>query len=536
MIEKRGKFNITANLTKRKTLSTLLAKSFLEKKRLTYVPDRIGHLHDVQNAYWEEVDDSLKLISHEIQHSPPLKIGVMFSGGPAPGGLNVIWGLFDAIKQVHSDSQLIGFMNGADGLLHDEFIDIEQTHIEEIKNQGGFTLIGTGRTKIESIGQKEKALETIKKHRLNGLVFIGGDDTNTNAYHLSLFLEKNKSRCSVVGIPKTIDGDLKNAWIESSFGFDTATKTYSNMIGNLCRDAMSAKKYWFFVKLMGRSASHVTLECALQTKPNLAFISEEVSQNKTTLSQIVDKCVSVVRQRSKNGKNYGVILIPEGLLESCPDMNELIQECSDCARKGQKEEGLSQKNKELYDVLPKDIQQQIFSDLDPHGNVQFSLIETDKLIKEMVQERLQEEKEVKFKGFPVYYGYDGRCALPSNLDATYCFNLGIIAAVLVRDRKTGFMASIKGLSKSVKQWKAAGYPIHKMMSEEMRKGKMKEVIAKSLVSLKSAPFKKFSKDRGSLELNDLYESPGPVTFDDTGDERFCLTKTLWLEKEKKNFF
>ena len=508
----------------------------LEKARLNYEISVLSLLKKIQNAYWESDGDYIKLTTHEKQHSPPLRVGVMFSGGPASGGLNVIWGLYKGLQDIHPDCQLIGFMNGASGLLEDQTLEIKKEHIEEIKNQGGFTLIGTGRTKIESTDQKEKALETIKKHKLQGLVFIGGDDTNTNAYHLSEYFEQNNARCTVVGIPKTIDGDLKNEHIEASFGFDTATKTFSNMIGNLGKDSMSAKKYWFFVKLMGRSASHVTLECAMKTKPNLAFISEEIKEKAVTLKEIIDICTDTVIERAKIKKNYGVILIPEGLVEACPDVKELIDECNRLNKENKIADHLSQKNKVLFDTLPKEIQIQIFSDLDPHGNIQLSHIATDKLLIEMVKERLKGKEEVTFNGVGIFYGYDGRCCLPSNFDATYCYNLGLLSALLVRDRKTGYMACIKNLSLPIIDWVGAGISIKSMMTEEVRGGEKKEVIAKSLVDLKDKPFKFCAKERKQWRLNDYYESPGPMQFDDTANKGFLVTDTLLLEKKKKKFF
>ncbi len=511
-------------------------KSPFEIKRLDYEVEVLPLLKELENAYWKEEKDHIKLLAHQTQHSPPLRVGVMFSGGPASGGLNVIWGLYKGLKHIHSESKLIGFLDGADGLLKGKFIEIEENHISEIKNQGGFTLTGTGRTKIESTEQMEKALQVVKDNRLQGLVFIGGDDTNTNAYHLSEFFEQEKARCTVVGIPKTIDGDLKNSAIEASFGFDTATKTYSSMIGNLAKDALSSKKYWFFVKLMGRSASHVTLECALQTKPNLAFISEEIEKKGITFKEIVDICVKTVLQRAKLDKNYGVVLIPEGLIESCSDLKKMIEEWGRVKREGKGINDFSEEVKELFNSLPRSIQNQLTKDLDPHGNMQLSHVATDELLALMVENKVKEVESVKFKPVPIFYGYDGRCAPPSNFDATYCYNLGLIAALLVRDRKTGFIASVKGLNLPLGEWSGLAVPIKSMIKEEMRNGVKKQVIAKALVDLKGRPFKEFAKYRDKWQIEDHYTSPGPMQFDDQGKNGFYKTLTLELEQTKKSFF
>lgn len=517
-------------------LSKSPSKSPLEKKRLDYEVSVFPILKSIQNAYWKDEGNYIKLLAHETQHSPPLRVGVMFSGGPAAGGLNVLWGLHKGLKEIHSESVLIGFLDGAGGFLEDRQIEITEKEVSGIKNQGGFTLLGTGRTKIETFEQMEKALEVVKKNNLQGLVFVGGDDTNTNAYHLSKYLEKEKARCSVVGIPKTIDGDLKGAGIEASFGFDTATKTYSSMIGNLNKDALSAKKYWFFVKLMGRSASHVTLECALQTKPNLAFISEEVQKKKITFKQIVETVANTVIERAEQGKNYGTVLIPEGLIEACSDMKSMIDACNVLKKEGKSAADLMGSEKELFDALPTGIQKQLQKDLDPHGNMQLSLVSTDQLIAEMVEQKVKEMEKVQFKVVPVFYGYDGRCGLPSNFDATYCYNLGMIASILVRDRKSGYMASVKGLDLPVGEWMGIAIPIEGMITEEERDGKVKSVIAKALVDLKGKPFKEFSKARDKWRLEDRYESPGPIQFDDDGKTGFYKTLTLGLEQKKSSFF
>ena len=511
------------------------SKSPLEKARLHYEVEVLPLLKSIQNTYWKDDNKNIKLLAHETQHSPPLRVGVMFSGGPAPGGLNVLWGLYRGLKEIHNESVLIGFLDGASGFLEDRSIEFNDEIINQIKNQGGFTVIGTARTKIESESQMARSLEVVKANRLQGLVFIGGDDTNTNAYHLAKYLENEKARCSVIGIPKTIDGDLKGHGIEASFGFDTATKTYSNMIGNLATDAISCGKYWFFIKLMGRSASHVTLECALQTKPNLAFISEEIAKKKIPFSKIIDQCVKTVAERSKNGQNYGIALIPEGLIEACPDMKEMIDACNKLIREKKGLDNLTGDLKELFFSLPLSIQKQFQSDLDPHGNMQLSHIATDQLIAVMVEERVKDLENVKFKVVPIFYGYDGRCALPSNFDATYCYNLGLIASVLVRDRKTGYMAGIKDLNCTLGEWSAIAVPIVNMIQDEVRKGEIKAVITKSLVDLSGYPFKEFSKRRDKWRLEDHYEAPGPIQFTDTKEEELIKTITLNEEQKKRSF-
>jgi len=511
-----------------------LNKSPLETQRLNYSVDVFPLLRDIKSAYWKDEGNCIKLLAHEIQHSPALKVGVMFSGGPAPGGLNVLCGLYKGLKEIHPESALIGFLNGAGGFLKNDFLELGEDQIAQLRNQGGFSPLGTGRTKIESLDQMKKALEIVKEHRLQGLVFIGGDDTNTNAYHLSLFFEKENARCMVVGVPKTIDGDLKTKDIEASFGFDTATKTFSHMIGNLCRDAMSAKKYWFFIKLMGRAASHVTLECALKSKPNLAFITEEISANKTPFKKIIEECANIVIQRAQRNKNYGVILIPEGLIEGCFDMKEMIDQCNRLKREGKDLSHLQGPSQELFNSLPLHIQKQFETDVDPHGNMQLSHIATDQLLAEMVQERVKNHERVQFKVVPIFYGYDARCALPSNFDATYCYNLGLIASLLVRDRKNGYIASVKGLNDPVGEWSGFGIPIQTMMHQEERNGEIKSVIAKALVDLKGRPFKEFSKKRDQWKYEDMYESTGPIQFDDSSSS-FVKTLTLVLEQTKKSF-
>lgn len=422
----------------------------------------------------------------------PLRVGVLFSGGPAEGGSNVVAGLFDGLKEMHPDSELVGFLGGPAGILDKKMKSLRKEEIDLYRNVGGFHLLGTGRTKIETEEQFQKSLEVIRELKLDGLVFIGGDDTNTNAFHLATYIKNEK--CSIVGIPKTIDGDLKSKEIEISFGFDTACKVYSEIVGNIAFDALSSLKYWHFIKLMGRKASHVTLECALQTHPNLAFISEEVK----TLEHIIDTIAETIQTRAASGKKYGVILIPEGLIEFIP---------------------------KVFESLPKDVQKELQADLDPHGNIQVSKIETEKLLSQMVADR-----GVKFNAVHHFLGYEGRCAYPSVFDATYCYNLGLVAATHVHDRKTGVMAGLKGLAGPVASWKPIAVPLESMMVEEMRKGKKMKVIDKALVDLKGLVFAEFKKQRDRWRLEDSYQNPGPIQY--SGGMKDRITRTLELESSK----
>lgn len=419
----------------------------------------------------------------------PLKVGVLFSGGPAAGGANVIAGLFDELKETHVDSELIGFLGGPAGILDGKMKSLKKEEIDLHRNIGGFHLLGTGRKKIETEEEFQKSWDLIRKLKLDGLVFIGGDDTNTNAYHLAEFITSDD--CSIIGIPKTIDGDLKSKEIEISFGFDTACKTYSETIGNIAFDALSSLKYWHFIKLMGRKASHVTLECALQTQPNLAFISEE----SITLEHVVDSIVDTITSRAQKGKNYGVVLIPEGLIEFIP---------------------------KVFESLPKTVREELLEDLDPHGNLQVSKIETEKLLSSMVAER-----GVKFNVIHHFLGYEGRSAYPSIFDATYCYNLGRVAAYHVGERKTSIMAGLKNLGGPVSNWMPIAVPLKSMLVEEERKGKKKQVIEKALVDLKGPVFSAFSKQRDDFRLEDRYQNPGPIQY--AGPAKDAITKTLELE-------
>ena len=482
----------------------------------------------------------------------PVNVGVILSGGQAPGGHNVISGIFDGIKRIHPDSKLYGFLGGPGGLVKHEYVELTAEIVDEYRNTGGFDIIGSGRTKLEEEEQFEKGLEIANDLGLNALVVIGGDDSNTNACVLAEYYAAKNAGVQVIGCPKTIDGDLKNEMIETSFGFDTATKVYSELIGNIQRDANSAKKYWHFIKLMGRSASHIGLECALKTQPNICLISEEVAKKKETLAEIVDYMAEVVANRAERGDNFGVALIPEGLVEFVPEMKKLISELNDLLAEGTKTAEIFQNVKKSYRLewvaekishesavvfksLPAGIANQLTLDRDPHGNVQVSLIETEKLLGEMVKARLDEmKKDGKFVGkFGVQYhffGYEGRCAAPSNFDADYCYSLGYTAAVLVASGKTGYMSSVRNTTAPASEWVAGGVPITMMMNMEKRHGHMKPVIQKALVKLDGAPFKYFQSKRGEWAYKTDYVYPGPIQY--FGPTEVCdqPTETLKLEK------
>ena len=461
----------------------------------------------------------------------PMNVGVILSGGQAPGGHNVISGLFDGIKAINKNSKLYGFKNGPSGLVNHDYIELTSDIIDEYRNTGGFDMIGSGRTKLEEESQFDKGLEICKQLGIKAIVIIGGDDSNTNACVLAEYYLQHKSGIQVIGVPKTIDGDLKNEMIETSFGFDTATKVYSEVIGNIERDANSAKKYWHFIKLMGRSASHVTLECALKTQPNIALIGEEVEQKNESLDDIVTYIANVVKNRADQGMNYGVALIPEGLIEFIPAIKKLIQELNDMIAANQKEfdkisdndkikfisEHLSKENADLFKSLPETVSKQLALDRDPHGNVQVSLIATESLLAEMVSKKLDQwKKEGKYNGkFATqkhFFGYEGRCAAPSNFDADYCYSLGRVAALLIKSGKTGYMSSVRNLTKPAAEWVAGGIPITAMMNMEKRSGKMKPVIQKALVKLDNGPFKYFESKREEWAAKTLYKYPGPIQY------------------------
>ena len=485
----------------------------------------------------------------EKKEYSPINIGVILSGGQAPGGHNVICGLYDELKKQNSQNKLYGFLMGPGGLVDHKYIEMSDELIDEYRNTGGFDMIGSGRTKLEEESQFESGLEIIRQLGINAIVIIGGDDSNTNACVLAEYYAAKKCGVQVIGCPKTIDGDLKNEQIETSFGFDTACKTYAEVIGNIQRDANSARKYWHFIKLMGRSASHIALECALQCQPNICIISEEVEAKNQTLDDIVTYIASVVAQRTADGNNFGTVLIPEGLIEFIPAMKRLIAELNDllatpeAAQVPAEEQRqwilskLSKENASIYESLPEGVAKQLTMERDPHGNVQVSLIETEKLLSEMVAKKLQVWKaEGKFNGkFAAqhhFFGYEGRCAAPSNYDADYCYALGTSAAQLVANGKTGYMAIVKNTTAPADEWVAGGVPITMMMNIERRNGKMKPVIRKALVDLNGAPFKSFAAQRDEWARHTCFVYPGPIQY--FGPTEVCdqCTMTLKLEQAK----
>jgi pyrophosphate--fructose-6-phosphate 1-phosphotransferase len=479
----------------------------------------------------------------------PIVVGVILSGGPAPGGHNVIAGIFDAIKQIHPESSLIGFRNGPDGLLTNNGTEIDAKLLADYRNTGGFDIIGSGRTKLESEQDFLKALDTAKSRNLTALVVIGGDDSNSNASKLAEFAASRKAPLTIVGVPKTIDGDLKGEHIETSFGFDTACKVYSDLIGNIQRDAISARKYWHFIKLMGRSASHIGLECALQTRPNITLISEEVAQRQLTLKNIVDDIANTVAQRAANGEKFGTVLIPEGLIEFVPEMGVLIGELNETlahhgdafnaladlpAKRAFVAEKLTAPSASLYKSLPDDIANQLILDRDPHGNVQVARIDTQRLLIDLVEARLKDLKSAgtykgSFAPLPHYFGYEGRCAFPSNFDADYCYTLGFTAALLIREKLTGYICSVRGLTKPAAQWQAGGVPMAQMMNMERRHGKMVPVIKKALVELDSPAFREFEKHRATWAKETSYAFPGAIQYFGPAEVSDATTITLQLE-------
>ena len=475
----------------------------------------------------------------------PVNVGVILSGGQAPGGHNVISGLFDGIKKIHRDSRLFGFLMGPGGLVDHKYIELTAPIIAEYRNTGGFDIIGSGRTKLETKEQFDKGLEICKELGINALVIIGGDDSNTNAAVLAEYYKSIGAGVQVIGCPKTIDGDLKNECIETSFGFDTATKVYSEVIGNIQRDCNSAKKYWHFVKLMGRSASHIALECALQTQPNICIISEEVEAKNMTLNDVVNYIAEIVAARASYGNNFGTVLIPEGLIEFIPAIKKLIAELNNVLAAHADETAslsgsaleefiishLSPENAETIKSLPANVARQLMLDRDPHGNVQVSLIETEKLLSEMVARRLREMKkdgkyDGKFSPLHHFFGYEGRCADPSNFDADYCYTLGFNAACLINAGVTGYMSSVRNLVKPSVQWTTGGIPITMMMNIEHRNGADKPVIQKALVKLDDAPFKKFASQRDDWAMNTCYIYPGPIQY--FGPSEVCDQPSLTL--------
>ena len=482
---------------------------------------------------------------------PAMNVGVILSGGQAPGGHNVISGLFDGIKKLNQENKLYGFILGPGGLVDHNYMELTADIIDEYRNTGGFDIIGSGRTKLEAESQFEKGLEIIKELGIKALVIIGGDDSNTNACVLAEYYAAKKYGVQVIGCPKTIDGDLKNDMIETSFGFDTACKTYAEVIGNIQRDCNSARKYWHFIKLMGRSASHIALECALQVQPNVCIISEEVEAKDMSLDDVVASIAKVVADRAAQGHNFGTVLIPEGLVEFIPAMKRLIAELNDFLAANAEEFGqikkshqrdyiirkLSPENSAIYASLPEGVARQLTLDRDPHGNVQVSLIETEKLLSEMVATKLASWKEDgkyvgKFAAQHHFFGYEGRCAAPSNFDADYCYSLGYTASMLIADGKTGYMSSVRNTTAPAAEWIAGGVPITMMMNMERRHGEMKPVIQKALVKLDGTPFKAFAAQRDRWAIETDYVYPGPIQY--FGPTEVCdqATKTLQLEQKK----
>ena len=482
---------------------------------------------------------------------PAMNVGVILSGGQAPGGHNVISGIFDGIKSLNADSKLYGFILGPGGLVDHNYMELTAPIIDEYRNTGGFDIIGSGRTKLEAVEQFEKGYEILKKLDIKALVIIGGDDSNTNACVLAEYYAAKNYGVQVVGCPKTIDGDLKNEMIETSFGFDTACKVYSEVIGNIQRDCNSARKYWHFIKLMGRSASHIALECALQVQPNVCIVSEEVEAKDMSLDDVVTYIAQIVAERAKDGNNFGTVLIPEGLVEFIPAMKSLISELNDFLAANAEEfshikkshqrdyiiSKLSPANAAVYASLPEGVARQLTLDRDPHGNVQVSLIETEKLLSEMVATKLATWKaEGKFVGkFAAqhhFFGYEGRCAAPSNYDADYCYSLGYTASMLIADGKTGYMSSVRNTTAPAEEWIAGGVPITMMMNMERRHGEMKPVIQKALVRLDGAPFRTFAENREQWAKCTDFVYPGPIQY--FGPSAVCdqPTKTLLLEQGK----
>ena len=493
--------------------------------------------------------------SNVSKESEIRNVGVILSGGQAPGGHNVIAGLYDALKNANSANKLYGFLGGPSGIIDGKYVEFDDEFINAYRNTGGFDIIGSGRTKLETEEQFEKSLAVCKKLNISAVVIIGGDDSNTNAAMLAEWFVKHNAGVQVIGCPKTIDGDLKNEQIEISFGFDTATKTYAELIGNIERDANSAKKYWHFVKIMGRSASHVALEAALQTQPNITLISEEVQEKKMSLSSIIDYMTDIIVKRANAGKNFGIAVIPEGLIEFIPEMGSMISNLNDIMATLENdpafvnattirekfdivENRLEDENAKVYKSLPALIKGQLLADRDPHGNVQVSKIETEKLLIEMISTRLDELKEEgsfigKFSAQSHFFGYEGRCAFPSNFDADYCYSLGFNAFALISFGMTGYLSSVRNLTESADKWIAGGVPLTMMMNMEKRHGEMKPVIQKALVRLDGPVFKQLQDNREDWAMNDRYLFPGAIQY--FGPSSVCdiTTVTLQLERSKE---
>lgn len=548
----------------------------LQKERMAYKPKLAGILasgiKNIKLSLGEATSavtdkDEIKALFPHVYSQPIAKftsngtdlseekrnVGVILSGGQAPGGHNVIAGLYDAIKAQNPENKLYGFLGGPSGIVEGSYMEITDEIMDKYRNTGGFDIIGSGRTKLETESQFEKALEVCKKLNITAVVIIGGDDSNTNACLLAEWMKAKNTGISVIGCPKTIDGDLKNDQIEISFGFDTATKTYAELIGNIQRDANSAKKYWHFIKLMGRSASHVCLEAALQTQPNITLIGEEVEAKKQSLDEIVTYMANIITARANKGKNFGIALIPEGLIEFIPEMKVMISSLNDLLAGLEKDENyqsatqnekyeiiiskLDDASAKLFKSLPSQIKAQLLMDRDPHGNVQVSKIETEKLLIEMVREKLNEMKKQglykgKFSDQAHFFGYEGRCAAPSNFDADYCYSLGYNAFALIQAGLTGYLSSIKNTTKPASEWVAGGVPLTMMMNMEKRHGEMKPVIKKALVELNGPVFKALESHREKWALNDCYIFPGAIQYFGPSDVCDVTTITLQLEQEK----
>ena len=495
-----------------------------------------------------------EIVFEKGKNTSPVKrqvVGVILSGGQAPGGHNVVAGLFDALKATNKDNVLLGFKGGPSGLLEDKFVEITADFIDQYRNTGGFDIIGSGRTKLETEEQFKVAAEVCKKHGVTAIVIIGGDDSNTNAAVLAEFFAAHNTGVQVIGCPKTIDGDLKNEDIDCSFGFDTATKTYSELIGNIERDANSAKKYWHFIKVMGRSASHVALECALETQPNICLIGEEVAAKKMSLQDITKQIADSVCYRASKGNNFGVAIIPEGIVEFVPEFKVLIGEINELLAGKKTEEfnalpswhdkyafiekGLTKESMKVFTLLPESIQKQLFLERDPHGNVQVSLIESEKLFGELVRNELAKRKNSgeftgKFGTQFHFFGYEGRCAFPSNFDADYCYSLGYNAFMLIQYGYTGYLSKVSNLAAPAEQWVAGGMPITKMMNIERRNGEDKPVIRKALVELDGKPFKYFASHRDEWSKETCFVFPGAIQYYGPSDVCDITTRTLALEK------
>lgn len=549
-----------------------MEKSALQKARATYQPKLpivlTGAVKAVEGQPTHSVADQEEIkklfpntyglpeLKFEKDPAPaarkPINVGVILSGGQAPGGHNVISGLFDGIKKINKESRLYGFLMGPGGLVDHQYVELTSNIINEFRNTGGFDIIGSGRTKLEKKEQFDKGLEILRELNISALVIIGGDDSNTNAAILAEYYKEIGAGVQVIGCPKTIDGDLKNDVIETSFGFDTATKVYSEVIGNIQRDCNSAKKYWHFIKLMGRSASHIALECALQTQPNVCIISEEVEAKNMSLDDVVNYIAGIVAERAARGNNFGTVLIPEGLIEFIPAVKKLIAELNDLLAKNADEfaavdaadqrqyiiDHLSAANASIYASLPEGVARQLSLDRDPHGNVQVSLIETEKLLSEMVGKRLAKMAEEgnyngKFAALHHFFGYEGRCADPSNFDADYCYALGFNASCLINAGVTGYISSVRKLTKPAVQWIPGGIPITMMMNMERRHGEMKPVIQKALVRLDDAPFQKFTSMRDDWAFNTDYIYPGPIQY--FGPAEVCDQPTLTLKYEHQGY-